>query len=343
MELSTVISIFVGGACLLFVLLLTGLWLWYRAPRRYRSGRSVAAAYDDWTRDGLLEDLWGEHIHLGHYGRPAARRDFRQAKADLVNELARWGGIDRLPRGATVLDVGCGIGGSSRLLAREFGLRVIGISISPGQIDRARSLTPSDLNCHFEVMDALNLALADASVDAVWTVEAAPHIADKQRFAEELVRVLRPGGLLVAADWNRRDPQRRPFSPLEAWVLEQLQVQWAHPPFASIRDVCRDLCNASQSVVGLESGDWSLETLPSWPDSILEGVRRPIAVLRHGPRGLIKALREVPTILLMWWAFGSGLMQFGVFRLQRADPARTEEHDHIRTSAPSPAVPSSIG
>ena len=301
-------------------LLMLGLWLWYRAPRRYRSGKSVANAYDDWTRDGLLEDLWGEHIHLGHYGRPAGRRDFREAKADLVRELARWGGLDQLPRGATVLDVGCGIGGSSRLLAREFGLRVIGISISPGQIERARSLTPADLGCRFEVMDALDLTLDDASVDAVWTVEAAPHIADKQRFAAELLRVLRPGGRLVAADWNRRDDQGRQFSPLEAWVLEQLQVQWAHPPFASIRDVCRDLEQAGRPLVarGPEAGDWSRETLPSWPDSILEGVRRPMAVLRHGPGGLIKGLREIPTILLMWWAFGTGLMQFGVFRLQRA-------------------------
>jgi MPBQ/MSBQ methyltransferase len=331
------------GTCALLGLglLLLGLWLWHRAPRRYRSGRSVATAYDDWTRDGLLEDLWGEHIHLGHYGRPPGRRDFREAKADLVRILARWGGLDQLPRGSTVLDVGCGIGGSSRLLAREFGLRVIGISISPGQIERARSLTPADLDCHFMVMDALDLDLADASVDAVWTVEAAPHIADKQRFASELLRVLRPGGLLVAADWNRRDDHGRPFSPLESWVLEQLQVQWAHPPFASIRDVCRDL---GRTGLGPESADWSRETLPSWPDSILEGVRRPIAVLRHGPGSLIKALREVPTILLMWWAFGTGLMQFGVFRLQVADADRSLDSTQAGSSStPPPEVPSSIG
>jgi MPBQ/MSBQ methyltransferase len=296
-----------------------GLWFWYGAPRRFRGGRSVAAAYDDWTRDGLLEDLWGEHIHLGHYGRPAVRRDFRQAKADFVKVLARWGGLHQLPPGSIVLDVGCGIGGSSRLLAREFGLRVIGISISPGQIDRARSLTPSDLDCQFQMMDALDLDLPDGSVDAIWTVEAAPHIADKRRFAAELLRVLRPGGRLVAADWNRRDDRMRPYSPLEAWVLEQLQVQWAHPPFASIPEVCRDLAGAEAAVNGStapEWADWSRETLPSWPDSILEGLRRPMAVLRHGPGGILKALREVPTIVLMWWAFGTGLMQFGVFRLR---------------------------
>lgn len=331
MTLPQLLSVLIAVAIAAVIAVALGLWLWYRAPRRFRGGKSVAAAYDDWTRDGLLEDLWGEHIHLGHYGRPAGRRDFRQAKVDFVRKLALWGGLDQLAPGATVLDVGCGIGGSSRLLAREFGLKVIGISISPGQIDRARSLTPEDLDCHFQVMDALALDLPDGSVEAVWTVEAAPHIADKQRFAAELLRVLRPGGRLVAADWNRRDNQGRPYSPLEAWVLEQLQVQWAHPPFASIREVCRDLARAEAAVnaAAPEWADWSTETLPSWPDSILEGVRRPLAVLRHGPRGIIKALREVPTILLMWWAFGTGLMQFGVFRLQLADASRTIDSDQV--------------
>ncbi|MFM7455620.1 MAG: SAM-dependent methyltransferase, partial [Vulcanococcus sp.] len=62
------------------------------------------------------------------------------------------------------------------------------------------------------------------------------------------------------------------------------------------------------------SGDWSAETLPSWRDSILEGVRRPGAVLGLGPGALLLGLREIPTLLLMDWAFRTGLMQFGVFR-----------------------------
>ena len=53
--------------------------------------------------------------------------------------------------------------------------------------------------------------------------------------------------------------------------------------------------------------------LPSWRDSIVEGVRRPAAVLGLGPRALLQGLREIPTLLLMDWAFRSGLMQFGVF------------------------------
>jgi len=292
-----------------------GLLLWARRDRAFHSTASVADAYDRWTDDQLLERLWGDHVHLGHYGSPPRRRDFRAAKVDFVHELVRWSGLDQLPPGSRVLDVGCGIGGSARILARDYGLDVLAISISPGQIARAQALTPAGLSCRFAVMDALALELPDASFDAVWSVEAGPHMPDKQRYADELLRVLRPGGLVAVADWNRRDPAAGPLSRLERRVMHQLLVQWAHPEFASIPGFRRNLeQSAAGNGIAVTTADWSRETLPSWIDSILEGVRRPLAVLSLGPRALLLGLRETPTLLLMHWGFATGMMQFGVFR-----------------------------
>ena len=295
----------------------TALLIWLQRDRRYHSSDSVAAAYDAWTDDQLLERLWGEHVHLGHYGNPPGSVDFRQAKEAFVHELVRWSGLDQLPRGSRVLDVGCGIGGSARILARDYGLDVLGVSISPAQVRRATELTPAGLSCRFEVMDALNLQLPDQQFDAVWTVEAGPHMPDKQRFADELLRVLRPGGCLAAADWNRRDPKDGAMNRTERWVMRQLLNQWAHPEFASISGFQANL-EASPHQRGLIStGDWTVATLPSWFDSIAEGLRRPWAVLGLGPKAVLQGLRETPTLLLMHWAFATGLMQFGVFRLSR--------------------------
>ena len=306
------------AAALLAVTLLLGLAVWSWRDRAFHSTASVAEAYDRWTDDQLLERLWGEHVHLGHYGSPPAARDFRQAKEAFVHELVRWSGLDQLPRGSRVLDVGCGIGGSARILARDYGFDVLGISISPGQIQRAQDLTPSDLSCRFAVMDALDLQLPSESFDAVWSVEAGPHMPDKQRYADELLRVLKPNGLLAVADWNRRDPSVKPLNRLERWVMHQLLVQWAHPEFASIPGFRNNL-EASRWAQGLEvsTGDWSAETLPSWIDSILEGVRRPAAVLGLGPKAVLMGLRETPTLLLMHWGFATGMMQFGVFRARK--------------------------
>ena len=181
---------------LLFLLLSI---IWRIKARKYISSSTVASAYDAWTQDKLLERLWGEHIHLGFY--PSGKNiDFRKAKVKFVHELVKWSGLDKLPKGSRILDVGCGIGGSSRILAEDYGFNVTGITISPAQVKRARELTPNGLNCHFQVMDALDLKFEDGSFDAVWSVEAGAHMNDKTRFADEMLRTLRPDGYLALAD-----------------------------------------------------------------------------------------------------------------------------------------------
>lgn len=302
---------------LLVVVVIAASLFWFRRDRHYESSETVAAAYDAWTDDRLLERLWGDHVHLGHYGNPPRHRDFREAKSAFVHELVKWSGLDQLPPGSRVLDVGCGIGGSARILARDYGFEVLGISISPAQVRRASELTPTDLSCRFEVMDALDLQLPDQSFDAVWSVEAGPHMPDKQRYADELLRVLKQNGSLAVADWNRRDPSDGPPNRIERWVMRQLLNQWAHPEFASIKGFRNNLEASVHQHGSISTDDWTIATLPSWMESIVEGVRRPGAVLSLGPRGLLLGLRETPTMLLMNWAFASGLMQFGVFRINR--------------------------
>ncbi|ASC74160.1 2-methyl-6-phytyl-1,4-hydroquinone methyltransferase [Halomicronema hongdechloris C2206] len=303
---------------ILLVLVAVGVTSYLLTARRYRSADTVASSYDQWTSDGILEFYWGDHIHLGHYGDPPRRKDFLRAKADFVHEMVRWGRLDQLPKGTTVLDVGCGIGGSSRILARDYGFSVLGVTISPQQVERAQQLTPPDLDARFQVDDAMALSFPDGSFDVVWSIEAGPHMPDKAVFAKELLRVLKPGGILVAADWNQRDDRQRPLTGWEPLVMRQLLDQWSHPAFASIEGFAEHL-EATGLVAGsVETADWTQATLPSWLDSIWQGIVRPQGLIKFGPSGLVKSLREVPTLLLMRLAFGSGLCRFGMFRAVRA-------------------------
>lgn len=302
-------SLLVVGAIALYLL----------SARKYQSSDSVANAYDEWTEDGILEYYWGEHIHLGHYGSPPGKRDFLEAKEEFVREMVRWGGLENLPPGTTVLDVGCGIGGSSRILAREYGFNVTGVTISPQQVERARELTPEDVSAQFQVDDAMNLSIADASFDVVWSIEAGPHMPDKAQFARELLRVVKPGGTLVVADWNQRDDRAKPLNWWERPVMRQLLDQWSHPAFASIEGFAEELEETGLVEGSVETADWTQETLPSWLDSIWQGIVRPQGWLQFGLQGFLKSVREVPTLLLMRLAFGVGLCRFGMFRAQRAD------------------------
>ena len=302
---------------LLLGLSAVGVVAYLLTARRYQSSNTVADSYDQWTEDGILEFYWGEHIHLGHYGSPPRQKEFIQAKIDFVHEMVRWGGLDQLLPGTTVLDVGCGIGGSSRILARDYGFAVTGVTISPQQVRRAQELTPQGLNAGFRVDDAMALSYPDASFDVVWSVEAGPHMPDKAIFARELLRVLKPGGVLVVADWNQRDDRQIPLNFWERPVMRQLLDQWSHPAFSSIEGFS-ELLEATGLVEGeVVTADWTRETLPSWFDSIWQGVIRPQGFLRDGVNGFIKSVREVPTILLMRLAFGARLCRFGMFRARR--------------------------
>ncbi|MDH6097714.1 methyltransferase domain-containing protein [Anabaenopsis sp. FSS-46] len=302
---------------LLTAVLAIGILLYLLTPRRYQSSNSVANSYDQWTEDGILEFYWGEHIHLGHYGSPPQRKDFLVAKSDFVHEMVHWGGLDKLPAGTTVLDVGCGIGGSSRILAKDYGFAVTGITISPQQVQRAQELTDNGLDVKFQVDDAMALSFSDASFDVVWSIEAGPHMPDKAVFAKELMRVLKPGGVLVVADWNQRDERQKPLNFWEKPVMKQLLDQWSHPAFASIEGFS-ELLSETELVQGeVKTADWTQATLPSWLDSIWQGIARPQGLVRFGIPGLIKSVREVPTLLLMRLAFGTGLCRFGMFRAVR--------------------------
>jgi len=106
-----------------------------------------------------------------------------------------------------VLDVGCGVGGSSRYIARALGpsSEVTGITLSPNQVARATELaneqeTP---NAKFQVMNALEMEFPDNSFDIVWACESGEHMPDKKKYIDEMMRVLK-----VRLEEDRSDERR---------------------------------------------------------------------------------------------------------------------------------------
>jgi SAM-dependent methyltransferase len=115
-------------------------------------------------------------------------------------ELARAAGLHAAMH---VLDVGSGVGGTSRCLAKEFGCRVTGIDLTDEYCRAAAMLTARTGLAHlvdYRQGDATQLPFDDQAFDVVWTEHVAMNIPDKARLYRELHRVLKPGGTLAIYD-----------------------------------------------------------------------------------------------------------------------------------------------
>ncbi|MEZ5355980.1 MAG: methyltransferase domain-containing protein [Bryobacteraceae bacterium] len=102
-----------------------------------------------------------------------------------------------------VVDVGCGLGGSSRYLAQRFGCRVTGVDLTPEFCEVAADLTRRvglDGRVEFRCASALAMPLDDASADLAWTQHVQMNIEDKAGLYREIARVLKPGGLFAFHD-----------------------------------------------------------------------------------------------------------------------------------------------
>jgi len=109
-----------------------------------------------------------------------------------------------IPEGATVLDLGCGAGLDSLIAARRVGMsgKVIGTDFSGTMLDRARGAVQEAAiqNASFEQADAEHLPLGPASVDVALVNGIFNLNPAREAIFRELARVLRPGGLVYAAE-----------------------------------------------------------------------------------------------------------------------------------------------
>jgi arsenite methyltransferase len=120
-----------------------------------------------------------------------------------------------------VLDLGCGVGGCSRVIAATCGCRVTAIDLTPQCIEIARELTRRcgmGDRIEFRQADALALPFADATFDHVWCYNVTMNIEDKRKLAFEVARVLKRGGRFSCSEVGQ-GPGGAPIFPLP-WATE---------------------------------------------------------------------------------------------------------------------------
>jgi len=144
--------------------------------------------------------LWGEHLHHGYWIRGDESKE--TAQIQLIEHLAR---LAEIRPGARMLDIGCGFGGSSLFLAKNYGVDATGVTISPVQVEMAnRGALENNLTAKFLLMDAEALDFSHP-FDLLWSVESISHYQDPARFFSSAAKFLKPGGTFALTDWFRKE------------------------------------------------------------------------------------------------------------------------------------------
>lgn len=155
---------------------------------------SVARHYNE--LDEFYREVWGEHVHHGYW--ISGRESPAEATEQLVRTVAQRAGI---AEGFQVCDVGCGYGGTSRMLASEYQAQVTGLTVSGAQFDYACRQTAGHENPRFLLCPWEQNDFAANTFDAIVSIECISHVPDKSEFYRQIQRVLKPGGKAVVVAW----------------------------------------------------------------------------------------------------------------------------------------------
>jgi sterol 24-C-methyltransferase len=158
---------------------------------------AMVSAYYDLATD-FYEFGWGQSFHF------APGKNGVSFKENLANHQCFLGEALELQPGMKVLDVGCGVGGPQRALAKRFGCSIVGLNISRYQIGKCATYSKEaglDDLCSGLHGDFMDIPAEDESFDAAYHIEALPHAPDKTAVYAEIFRVLRPGAVFAGYDW----------------------------------------------------------------------------------------------------------------------------------------------
>lgn len=275
--------------------------------------QQIQRFYDNSSQ--LWENIWGEHMHHGYYGRNGNyKMNRRQAQIDLIEELLIWAQIKpptKLPQ--NILDVGCGIGGSTLYLAEKFAAKASGITLSSVQASRATQRA-QEANLSEQVKflqaNALDMPFADQTFDLVWSLESGEHMPDKAKFLAECYRVLKPQGKFIMATWCHRSTNSvaGELTEDEKRHLEEIYRVYCLPYVISLPEYEKIVHQCGFR--DIHADDWSMAVAPFW-DVVIDSAITPqsiIGLLNSGWQTMEGAL----SLPLMSKGFAKGLIRFGL-------------------------------
>jgi sterol 24-C-methyltransferase len=223
---------------------------------------------------------WGESFHF------APRHKWESFAASIARHEMLLAHKLELKPGKIALDMGCGIGGPGRTMARFSQCKIVGLNVNDYQLSRAKLLTQqqglSHLCSYFKA-DWMNMPVEDNTYDSVFHLEALEHSPDRLANFKEIFRVTKPGGLFGGYDWvitEKCDLN----NPEHVRTKKAIELGNGLPDLTKPSEVLAALKEAGFEI--LETTDYGLTLHPDsevpWYDS-LEGKYLDIGGWKHTP------------------------------------------------------------
>lgn len=274
------------------------------AADRVNDKQKIVEHYD--FASPYYQSLWGEHIHHGYWIRGDESKEVAQIQ--MIEHLAQ---LADMKTGSRVLDIGCGFGGTSVYLAKKYGARATGITISPVQVQMAKdAAAKAKVDANFLLMDAEDMRFAEP-FDLLWSLESISHYHDPRNFFASAAKLLKPEGCFALTDWFQKEnlsaADRKKFiEPIEKGMMVELRGMNAYGEF---------LAFSGLEVVYRE--DMTLKCAKSWDialDIIKDKAFWALAV-KLGP-GFVTYLKAFSA---MRAGFSSGNFVCGLFVAKKAE------------------------